>query len=49
MSPEEQRSTRGRPPGPSLANEAVEILERNALSALRGPGSPRRRAPGGLC
>jgi hypothetical protein len=30
---------RGRPPGPSLAVEAVAILERNAFSALRGPNS----------
>jgi hypothetical protein len=30
---------RGRPPGPSLAAEAVDILERNALAALRGPNS----------
>jgi hypothetical protein len=30
---------RGRPPGPSLASEAVAILERNAFSALRGPNS----------
>jgi hypothetical protein len=30
---------RGRPPGPSLAAEAVNILERNALAALRGPNS----------
>ena len=29
----------GRPPGPSLAKEAVTILERNAFSALRGPNS----------
>jgi hypothetical protein len=29
----------GRPPGPSLAKEAVAILERNAFSALRGPNS----------
>lgn len=28
---------RGRPPGPSLAEEAVDILERNAFAALRGP------------
>lgn len=31
--------TRGRPPGPSLSNEAVQILRRNAFSALRGPNS----------
>jgi hypothetical protein len=30
---------RGRPPGPSLAAEAVDILERNAFAALRGPNS----------
>ena len=30
---------RGRPPVPSLASEAVVILERNAFSALRGPNS----------
>jgi hypothetical protein len=30
---------RGRPPVPSLAGEAVEILEQNAFSALRGPRS----------
>jgi hypothetical protein len=30
---------RGRPPGPSLAVEAVDILERNAFAALRGPNS----------
>lgn len=30
---------RGRPPVPSLASEAVLILERNAFSALRGPNS----------
>ena len=32
-------TTRGRPPGPSLSNEAVHILERNAFAALRGPTS----------
>lgn len=35
----EYRPTRGRPPGPSLSKEAVSILERNALTALRGPNS----------
>jgi hypothetical protein len=39
MTDQEQRPLRGRPPGPSLANEAVAILERNALAALRGPNS----------
>ncbi len=39
MTPDDRRPARGRPPGPSLANEAVEILERNALAALRGPNS----------
>jgi hypothetical protein len=39
VTPDERRPARGRPPGPSLANEAVEILERNALAALRGPNS----------
>jgi hypothetical protein len=32
-------TTRGRPPGPSLSDEAVHILERNAFAALRGPTS----------
>ncbi len=31
--------TRGRPPGPSLANEAVHVFRRNAFAALRGPNS----------
>ncbi len=35
----EGTQARGRPPGPSLASEAVAILERNAFSALRGPNS----------
>jgi hypothetical protein len=39
MTEEERRPARGRPPGPSLAGEAVVILERNALAALRGPNS----------
>jgi hypothetical protein len=39
MTPEARRSSRGRPPGPSLTSEAVEILERNALAALRVPNS----------
>jgi hypothetical protein len=30
---------RGRPPVPGIAEEAVEILEQNAFSALRGPRS----------
>jgi hypothetical protein len=39
MTDQEQRPLRGRPPGPSLDGEAVAILERNALTALRGPNS----------
>jgi hypothetical protein len=39
MTDQEQVSTRGRPPGPSLSSEAVAILERNAFAALRGPTS----------
>ena len=39
MAAEGRGSPRGRPPGPSLSNEAVAILERNALAALRGPNS----------
>ncbi len=35
----ENTATRGRPPGPSLASEAVAILERNAFAAMRGPNS----------
>ena len=31
--------TRGRPPGPSLATEAVHVFRRNAFAALRGPNS----------
>ena len=36
---EDRARRRGRPPGPSLAAEAVGILERNAFAALRGPNS----------
>jgi hypothetical protein len=39
MTVEEGGPARGRPPGPSLSGEAVAILERNALAALRGPNS----------
>ncbi len=39
MSTENAPRPRGRPAGPSLAKEAVAILERNAFSALRGPTS----------
>jgi hypothetical protein len=39
MTTEGRPVTRGRPPGPSLAGEAVAILERNAFSAMRGPNS----------
>src|ERR1700727_3076494 len=39
MTVEEGGPARGRPPGPSLDGEAVAILERNALAALRGPNS----------
>ncbi len=39
MTSEETPATRGRPPGPSLAGEAVAILERNAFAAMRGPNS----------
>jgi hypothetical protein len=39
MTDDERRPSRGRPPGPSLDVEAVAILERNALAALRGPNS----------
>ena len=35
----ENTAPRGRPPGPSLASEAVAILERNAFAAMRGPNS----------
>jgi len=39
MTTEDPPTTRGRPPGPSLASEAVAILERNAFAAMRGPNS----------
>jgi hypothetical protein len=39
MTDQESTVARGRPPGPSLSNEAVSILERNAFTALRGPNS----------
>src|ERR1700679_2083728 len=39
MTDAEGGPARGRPPGPSLSGEAVAILERNALAALRGPNS----------
>ena len=39
MNTQETPATRGRPPGPSLAGEAVDILERNAFAAMRGPNS----------
>ena len=35
----DHQPTRGRPPGPSLANEAVHVFRRNAFAALRGPNS----------
>jgi hypothetical protein len=39
MTTENKTTPRGRPPGPSLASEAVAILERNAFASLRGPNS----------
>jgi hypothetical protein len=39
MTDDERPAARGRPPGPSLDGDAVAILERNALGALRGPNS----------
>lgn len=39
MTTANEATPRGRPPGPSLASEAVAILERNAFAALRGPTS----------
>ncbi len=39
MATDDSPTTRGRPPGPSLASEAVAILERNAFAAMRGPNS----------
>ena len=39
MTTEEKTAPRGRPPGPSLASEAVAILERNAFASMRGPNS----------
>jgi hypothetical protein len=35
----DQQPTRGRPPGPSLSEEAVHVFRRNAFAALRGPNS----------
>ncbi len=39
MTTDPNSGTRGRPPGPSLAREAAQILERNAFPAMRGPNS----------
>jgi hypothetical protein len=39
MTTDDTPVARGRPPGPSLAGEAVAILERNAFAAMRGPNS----------
>jgi hypothetical protein len=39
MTTADSPATRGRPPGPSLASEAVAILEQNAFAAMRGPNS----------
>ncbi len=51
MTPADLPPARGRPPGPSLSAEAVEILRKNAFSALRGPnsrGAVRRSAFAGV-
>src|SRR5271155_4838730 len=36
---DDRQPPRGRPPGPSLAGEAVQVFRRNAFAALRGPNS----------